>query len=488
MKTEELTKFAARTGFFYQSSEIYGGLAGLYDYGHLGAQLKRNIENAWRNYFLNLQFNTWEIEPAELMPEKVFEASGHIRNFNDPFTECMKCGTRYKVDSLIEKKGGMPDYKSVEHMTLQLRELGIKCNVCGGELGEVRWFNMMFEVKVGVTGSDKAYLRPETAQGVYVNFLRQYRALREKLPLGLAIVGKAFRNEISPRQGLIRLREFTQAELQIFFDPDEVTNAEYVGTPDASVRVLRARAADVVTVRKSELASDLPKLYLDYLIAAYLFFVERLGYPPEKIRLRELGEDERAFYNKLHWDIEVQLESTGGYTEIGGVHYRTDHDLSGHQSVSGKELSVTKDSKKFVPHVIELTFGVDRNVWAIIETFYREDKERIWLALPPSLAPIKAAVFPLVSKDGLPEIALRIYRELREKLKVEYDESGSIGRRYRRQDEVGTPFEITIDYQTKDDGTVTVRFRDTMKQIRVNREELAEWLLSQPTRPAPSVL
>jgi glycyl-tRNA synthetase len=477
MKADDLTKFAARTGFFYQSSEIYGGLAGLYDYGHLGTQLKKNIENLWRSYFLNLQLNTWEIEPSELMPEKVFEASGHINNFNDPFTECTKCGTRYKADSLIERKGGTPDYKSVESMTRQLHELDIKCTVCGGELGGVRWFNMMFEIRVGVTGSDKAYLRPETAQGVYVNFLRQHRVLREKLPMGLAIVGKAFRNEISPRQGLIRLREFTQAELQIFFDPDEITKTEYVGTPDVAVRVLRANSTNVVTVRKSELAPDLPRLYLDYLIATYLFFVNKLGYPPEKIRLRELGEEERAFYNKLHWDVEVQLESTGGYLEVGGVHYRTDHDLMGHQSVSGKELSITKDTRKFVPHVIELTFGVDRNVWAIIETFYREDKERTWLTFPTALSPIKVAVLPLVSKDGLPEIAFEIYEELKRKLKVEYDVSGSIGRRYRRQDEVGTPFEVTIDYQTKEDRTVTIRFRDTMGQVRVNREGLVEWLL-----------
>ncbi len=472
-----LMDVALRRGFFYPSSEIYGGSAGFYDFGHLGVLLKRKFEKAWRNYFLGLDQNFVEIEPCTIMPESVFEGSGHLKSFNDPLTECVSCHRRHKADLLLEEKGMEAEGLSAEEMTEALNKNGIVCPRCGGTLSEVRWFNMMFGLQLGAAESgERAYLRPETAQGCYVSFKRMYEVMRNQIPMGLAIVGRAYRNEISPRQGFYRLRELNQAELQIFFDPDNLDEHPFYNTvKDQVMRVYSVKDREKEVIREIPLEEvDVPKFYGYYMAKVQEFYLDVLQVPPDFFRFRELSEEEKAFYNKIHWDMEIFTESLGGFKEAGGIHYRTDHDLSGHQKGSKKNMEINVQGKKFIPHVLELSFGVDRNLLMLMDLAYTEEEERTVLKFPPVVAPYTVAVFPLVKKGGLVEVSYEIYQELKKVADVFYDEKGSIGKRYRRQDEIGTPFCVTVDYDTLEDGTVTVRDRDTMEQKRVLREELAD--------------
>ncbi len=466
---------ALRRGFFYPSSEVYGGVAGFYDFGHLGVLLKRKFENVWRRYFLGLDQNFVEIETCTIMPEAVFEGSGHLRSFNDPFTECSSCHVRHKADLLLEEKGVEAEGLTAEEMSVLLQEKGVVCPRCGGALSEVRWFNMMFGVQLGVEGGEKAYLRPETAQGCYVSFKRMYEVMRNPMPMGLAIVGRVYRNEISPRQGFYRLRELSQAELQIFFDPDTVGEHPLYRTVENQVMRTYAVADRDKEVREIPLKDvDAPEFYKYYMAKVQDFYLNVLEVPREKFRFRELSEEERAFYNKTHWDMEINTESLGGFKEAGGIHYRTDHDLSGHQKGSGEKMEINVQGKVFMPHVLELSFGVDRHLLMLLDLAYREEKERTVLKFPRVVAPYTVAVFPLVSKDGLVELSHEVYLDLKKEFDTFFDEKGSIGKRYRRQDEIGTPFCVTIDYETKENGTVTVRSRDTMEQVRVHRKDVAD--------------
>lgn len=476
-----LMDVALRRGFFYPSSEIYGGSAGFYDFGHLGALLKRKFENVWRNYFLGLDQNFVEIEPCTIMPEAVFEGSGHLKSFNDPLTECISCHRRHKADLLLEEQGVEAEGLSAEAMTEALKENAVTCPRCGGALSEVRWFNMMFELQLGAAeGGEKAYLRPETAQGCYVSFRRMYEVMRNQIPLGLAIIGRAYRNEISPRQGFYRLRELNQAELQIFFDPDGLDeHPSYDAVKDQIMQVYSVKDREKEKTREIPLKEvDVPKFYGYYMAKVQDFYLNVLEVPPELFRFRELSEEEKAFYNKIHWDMEIFTESLGGFKEAGGIHYRTDHDLSGHQRGSGKKMEINVQGKKFVPHVLELSFGVDRNILMLLDLAYTEEEERVVLKFPNVVAPYTVAVFPLVKKDGLMKISHEIYSELKKEFDTFFDEKGSIGKRYRRQDEIGTPFCVTVDYDTLEDGTVTVRDRDTMEQVRVSKEKLKDTIRS----------
>ncbi|MBI4153703.1 glycine--tRNA ligase [Candidatus Woesearchaeota archaeon] len=466
-RENQIEEVARRRGFFFQASEMYGGLSGFYDYAHLGTMMKRKWENLWRKFFLGLDDNFFEIEPADIMPEQVFVASGHLKSFVDPVVKCKHCGNMERADHLVEKElkenfEGMP---SAELEKL-VKKHNIKCPKCGGEFKEVGVLNMMFPVTIG--GDVTAYLRPETAQGAYVNFKREFESLRKKLPLGLAIIGKAYRNEISPRNMLMRMREFTQAELQVFFDPDTIKeHKDFAETSRYELRIFAAedRESNKITdVTCEQLAKRLPKFYVYHMAKMQQFYTDVLKIPRHLIRFRELSGEEKAFYNKYHWDIEICME--GGFREIGGCHYRTDHDLAGHSNLSKKDLSVFVEGKKVIPHVVELSFGVDRNILSLLEIFYGEEKERTLFRFPRRVAPYDCAVFPLVSKDGLPEKAAEIRRMLKG-LNVFYDKSGSIGRRYRRMDEIGVPACVTIDHQTLEDNTVTLRDRDSMKQVRV---------------------
>jgi glycyl-tRNA synthetase len=473
-KIDEITKIAMTKGFFFQTAEVYGGNAGFYTYGHLGKLLKNNWEALWKKHFLSLDDNFYEIQSNNILPEQVFRASGHLENFNDPMAECRKCRFRFRADQFLEDNGVEAAEKlSIDEMSKTIIHKKLKCPKCGGELGEVKQFNMMFAVNVGFN-DEKAYLSPETAQGAYITFLNEFKAMREKLPLGLAIIDKAYRNEISPRQLFFRLREFSQAELQIFFDSSKIE--EHDKWKDVAKKIIRVKlekSKDIEEKSCEELNKEgIPKFYLYYLAKVQDFYFDVLKIPKNKLRFRELGKEERAFYNKIHFDVEVDLETLGGFKEVAGVHYRGDHDLSGHGKVSGKNFEVFYDGKKVLPHVLELSFGVDRNIWTLLDVFYRVGKEGSMFSFPPVIAPIKAAIFPIVKREEFEKIADGIVSDLGDELKVIYDKGGSIGRRYARNDEIGTPFCITIDEESLKGKDVTVRDRDTTKQIRVKVVDL----------------
>lgn len=478
-KTDKIMTIASKRGFFYPSAEIYGAKAGFWTYGHLGTRIKHGWEDMWREFFLGLDTNYFEIEDCNILPKQVFEGSGHLEHFNDPLTECSKCHFRFRADQLIEDAmktnvGGV----SAEDLTKIINDNKLLCPKCQSTLLPVKWFNMMFEMKVGATGEETMYLRPESAQSPYMAFKRELEALRRKIPMGLAVVGKAFRNEISPRQGFFRLREFTQAELQIFFDPDTINEAEHWNdVKDYKLRLfLHAepnKGVQEVSCEHANVKLKIPKFYAYNMAKVQQFYLDLLNIPKERFRFRELSAEERAFYNKLHFDIELDMETLGGFKEVAGVHYRTDHDLGGHQKHSKETLEVvTPEGKRFIPHVLELSFGVDRNVWALMDIFYKEEKERTLFTFPAKIAPIEAAIFPLVNKDDIPAVAEEIYIKLRKELNTFWDDSGSVGRRYRRQDEVGTPYCVTIDYDSLKDNTVTIRDRDSMKQVRLKITDL----------------
>lgn len=478
-KIEDVESIIKQRGFIWKSSEIYGGISGFYDYGHLGTLMKRRFEDLWREYFLSIHPRFFEISPSLIMPKQVFKASGHLDHFTDPIVKCVKCDFSERADQILEDQ---LDEKfegvSEEELTELIKKHNIKCPKCGGSLEEVSKINLMFPLKIGPFKETKGFLRSETAQGAYMNFSREFKSLRKKLPMGLAVIGKAFRNEISPRQGVFRMREFNQAELQIFLDPENINKEEEWN----KIKDFEMRATTVEHRNKIKKVScqdlyrekDLPKKYIYFMLKVYKFYSEELGYPKDRIRFFELDEEEKSFYNKLHWDFEIKLESIGDFEEVCGVHYRTDYDLSSHEDESGESQEVFFEGRRIIPHVIEVSFGVDRNIYSLIETFYqKKDKKRI-LSLPPSVSPFQCAVFPLVTKDGLGEKACEVYKRLKKHFECVYDDSGSIGKRYARQDEIGTPLCITIDYDTMEDNTLTVRNRDTSKQIRISIDELKE--------------
>lgn len=424
VKLEEIVSLAKRRGFIYQGSDIYGGLAGTWDYGPLGIQLKRNIINLWWKMFVEDADDMYGMDAAILMNQNVWKASGHVEGFSDPMVECKNCGARLRADHVKDDK----------------------CSVCGktGTLGEARQFNMMFKTQVGPVEDENSisYLRPETAQGMFTNYKNVVDSFYPDLPFGLAQVGKAFRNEISPRDFTFRAREFEQAEIEYFVEP-KTWEAEF----DKWVK----------------------KVYA---------FLEAVGIPKSKVHELEVPADDRAHYSKRTIDFEFDFPF--GKSELLGLAYRTDYDLSQHQKHSGKnmEYSPKDGSKPFVPHVIEPSFGLDRLVLAILCASYSEDEQngekRAFLKLPASIAPVKVAVSPLLkNKSELVKKAREVYAELKKEFgAVMWDDNGNIGKRYRRQDEIGTPYCVTVDFDTLEDGTVTVRDRDTTEQKRVKIDEV----------------
>ncbi len=498
MKTDELFALLRRRGFLWPSAEIYGGAQGLYDYGPLGAALKRRVEDAWVAWFVGLSRDYYVIEPAEALPEAVVRASGHLENFTDPEVTCENCHTDFRADTVLEKvrPEGVDGLTNTEIADI-IRAKGIRCPNCGSPaLSVPRSFNLMFGFDFGVTGHDRVYLRPETAQSSYLAFPRMWDVGRRALPLGIAVVGKAYRNEIAPRQVLFRMRSFTQAELQIFFDPENFP-LPFDRVRDEPMPVVRAArrlagSEEVEWIRAGELAGagGLPEFYVYHLIQSYWFYRDVLRFPAERLRLLEKSEQERAFYNRIHFDIETDLESLGGFKEIGGVHYRGDYDLSRHGKGSGRDLSVTlTGGRSVLPHVLELTFGSDRGFWALADVLLGQDGERTVWRLPAYLAPVAVGVFPLIEKAH-GDYALRLADDLTAAgLSVQYDATSSIGRRYARMDEAGTPFCVTVDGETLADGpthdTVTLRERDSKGQTRVAVAELAGRLESARRFPRP---
>ncbi|MCX8174142.1 MAG: glycine--tRNA ligase [Thermoplasmata archaeon] len=484
MNADELYAICRRRGFLWQSAEIYSSISGFYDYGHLGAALKRNWENLWLRFFLSLNDNYHLIDTPTIMPEAALKASGHVDLFTDYLVTCRNCSQPYRADALIEETAGIEaESLNASELDAKITELKIKCPRCGqANFTEAKPFNMMFPVSIGATGKDRGFLRPETAQGAYLNFNREFETCRRKLPLGLAIIGRAYRNEISPRQGLYRLRELIQAELQIFFDPEKF-NQQYRcrDEPEKLSVVLVSHRPELRHYTAAELLGlGMPEFYVYHMLRIQKFYTVTLGVPLQKFRFFEKSEKERAFYNRIHFDVEVEMESLGGFKEVAGLHYRGDYDLTRHQTMSKVSHEVNIDGRKFVPHVLELSFGVDRNIWALLDLFMVRENERNLLKLKPYLAPYHCGVFPLFKRDGLDKVALEISESLKNEFRVFYDDSGSIGRRYARMDEIGTPFCITVDYDTVQEGqlkdTVTVRFRDTAQQERVQIPQLHKYL------------
>jgi glycyl-tRNA synthetase len=480
-KIEKIMQIAKRRGFIYPNSEIYGGLSGTYDFGPLGFLLKKKLIDFWREFFIKSDDNILEIETSLIMPEKVFEASGHLKGFIDPITKCKKCGNVFRADHLVEESAKVfVEGLSLEELTKIIREKNIRCPKCGGELEDVKIFNLMFQMNVGALGDTKGYLRPETAQGIFVNFKNVLVSTRAKLPFGIAQIGKSFRNEISPRQWLIRLREFTQAEIEFFINPEEKEFEKLKDYENVKIRILSREAQkegkpeEEMTVREALERGIIPSEYMAYFVAKEQLFYESLGIPKEAIRFRHMLPEETPHYSKGNVDMEILFDF--GWKEVVGNAYRSDYDLKRHTEYSKEDLSyVFENGKKIIPHVVEPSFGIERTIYAILLYSFVEDKERgwDWFKFTPKIAPISVAVFSLLSKGEMINKSLEIFDKLKKEFDVIFDKSGSIGKRYARADEIGIPYCITVDHQTLEDNSVTIRDRNTTKQERVKVEELS---------------
>jgi len=437
---DDIVALCKRRGFIFQASEIYGGIANTYDYGHYGVLLKNNVKDEWWRAMLQERDDIVAIDSAIIQHPRVWEASGHLEGFTDPLVQCLgECKRRWREDDLRERRP----------------EGELRCPVCGGDLSEPRRFNLMFETYMGPVQDEAArtYLRPETAQGIFINFKNVLQFARRKPPFGIAQIGKSFRNEITPGNFVFRTREFEQMEMEFFVPPGDATEWHR--------RWMEERM----------------RWYTD------------LGIRPDMLRLREHGPEELSHYSSATSDVEYLFPI--GWSELEGIANRGDFDLTQHAEFSGEKLEYFDQEKgeAYVPHVIEPAAGVDRSLLAFVVDAYDveevEGRKRTVLRLHPRLAPVKAAVLPLVSKAGMPEKARALYEELRDRVPAEYDEGGSIGRRYRRQDEIGTPWGVTVDGQTMEDDTVTLRDRDSLEQVRVPIAGLGDELagrLEQPWR------
>ena len=483
----KVLNIVSRRGIFFQAFGIYKELGGFYDYGPIGVRIRRNIENAWRRLFVEMT-QAIEIESTSIMPEVVFKASSHLSTFTDPMVRCKACNTPYRADKLLEefyekrndtKSLDAVKKMSIEEMEKRIKEHGIRCAKCGGELSKVEKFNLMFQVKIGPTGDETGYLRPETAQGIFVDFRDLFKTQGMKMPALIAQVGKSYRNEISPRQQLVRMREFTQMELELFFDPEE--EAKEIGffkienLLDTRISFLEAGKSEAVNASLRELleAKKIPNKYFALLLYLEERLMNEFGFDKKSYRFRELEKEELPHYSKGNVDLEVNTEY--GFIEVAGNAYRTDYDLSSHARTSGVEINVVNNGRKFVPHVVEASMGLDRMLFSILENSVANDG-RGWdlLKLSESIAPYKYGIFPLQKDEKLIEKARELAKLLVEKgVQCYYSDSGSIGKRYAKADEIGVPYCITIDYQTIDDDTATIRDRDTAKQIRKNIGEIA---------------
>jgi glycyl-tRNA synthetase len=561
-----LTELAKRRGFFLQSAEAYGGVSGFYTYGPQGAALKDNVEDAWRDRYVTREGHM-EISAPDVMPEAVFEASGHLDGFDDMIIECPECGASHRADHIVEDNTDIEEAESIstDEIADIIAEHDLTCPDCGTALaGEpVDDFNLMFETNIGPGSSSPGYLRPETAQGIFVEFPQLSEYARNQLPFGVAQIGKAYRNEISPRKSLIRVREFTQAELEHFIDPEEddppIERVEDVTLPlySADQQESEDGGLQELTVREALDEGVVGDEWVAFYLGLSKAWYERIGVDMDRFRYRQHLPGELAHYAADCWDAESELG--GDWVEITGFAYRGDYDLTKHAEHSDEEFTVFKqydepvtverptvapdmstlgpefggaagdvgsaledlverdpgafegesvtvevDGEEYTvdidatgysveevtesgehirPHVVEPSFGVGRLVYTVLAHAYTTDEvdgeERSYLQLPPEVAPTTVGVFPLMDKDGLAERARDVASELRAAgLEVTYDDSGAIGRRYRRQDEVGTPFCVTVDYDTQEEDTVTVRERDTTAQRRIAIADLAETLVA----------
>ncbi len=548
----DVMEVALRRGFINPSYEIYGGVSGFYDYAPLGAALKKNLEDIWRRYFV-IEEGFFEISSPTISPEEVFIASGHVSNFVDPLVSCGKCGSAFRADHLVSAALDIKtDGLSFEELSKLIREHALRCPDCGGELSEVYSYNLMFKTYIGPGKRKVGYLRPETAQGIFILFPRLYSFYRKKLPFGVAQIGKAYRNEISPRQGLIRLREFTQAEVEIFIDPQDKSHPNFERYAEERLRLLpQDREEEIeLTAREAVEKGVVKHEFLCYYLAHTQRFLLELGIARDRLRFRQHLREEMAHYAADCWDAEVKTERFG-WIEVVGIADRTDYDLKAHErhakvelrafrqfekpkkrrrlalepnmarlgpefrslakrvaealsslpesevrrfaergelelSVGEERVLITREhasvreveevitGEKFTPHVIEPSFGIDRILYCVLESAYHRREGKNVLRLSPQLAPVKAAVFPLLNREELVRVAMEVFREVkRAGILAVYDASDSIGRRYARVDEIGVPFAVTVDFETLEDGTVTVRERDSAEQVRVHKDEVA---------------
>ncbi len=462
---EELLELLKRRGFVWPSFEIYGGVAGFYDFGPLGALLRDNLISEWKKHYVQEE-GSLLLETPTVVPFEVLKASGHVNHFTDLMWTCSSCGESFRLSDLVKDRFALSvEGMSREELERFLASKKLTCPNCGSDSYTLSDFNIMFQTSIGPKMKQAGFLRPETAQQIFIAFRRLFRQGRGKLPLAVATVGKGYRNEISPRQGLIRLREFTMAEVEVFFDPEHPRPPTFDQLKGEWLK-LHCANGEEVELRAGEALDRVCNEMMAYHMALAKRFLIRIGIPEDRIRFREQPPAERAHYSAETWDMEVETRQFG-WVEVAGIAYRTDYDLSRHSSHSGEDLSVTIDGRKIYPHVVEPSFGIDRIFYCLLEHSFKKVNGRKVLALKPQLAPVKLCVLPLVSKDGLPEKAREIFRQLRTAFHCEYDESGSIGRRYMRADEAGVPYCITIDYDSLKDGSVTIRDRDTALQVRV---------------------
>lgn len=448
---DKIVSLCKNRGFIYSGSEIYGGLSNTWDYGPLGVEFKNNVKNMWLQKFVRESKYNVGLDCAILMNPQVWVASGHVGGFSDPLMDCKDCKTRHRADNLIEENGGDPNGMTIEQMSAYIVDNKIKCPNCGNSnFTDIRKFNLMFKTFQGVTEDSKneIFLRPETAQGIFVNFANVQRTTRKKIPFGVAQIGKSFRNEITPGNFTFRTREFEQMELEFFCKP----------------------------------GTDLDWFY--YWKNYCKQWLLDLGIKEENLRLRDHGEEELSFYSNATTDIEFLFPF--GWGELWGIADRTDYDLKQHQDHSGKSLEYfdPSDNTRYLPYVIEPSLGADRVALAFLCDAYDEEQvsendSRVVLHLHPALAPIKAAILPLSKKLG--DAAYNVYETLNKHFMVEYDDTGSIGKRYRRQDEIGTPFCLTFDFDSLEDNCVTIRDRDTMTQKRIKIDELVSYIRDKVT-------
>ena len=545
----DLMALCKRRGFIWPSFELYGGVAGMYDYGPLGCSLRNNIVDVWRSIYKGRE-GFVEIDSETVNPREVFKASGHVDEFADLITYCTKCQAPFRADHMVKEFYDNPDVLTPKQLEEAFVKHNIKCPECGGDLGPVDEFNLMFRTKL-VSGSSRIrYLRPETAQGIFVNFPNLYRYNREKLPLGVIQTGRSYRNEIAPRQGMIRMREFNQMEVELFVDPEDKDWCRFNDIKDEKITLVPNKTCEPVEMTIGEAVDKgiIANRVLAYFVNTTKQLMLRLGVDPARLRFRQHLEDEMAHYAADCWDAEILLSY--GWTEVTGVADRGCWDLSRHAQFSGSDLthfkkfdepremevekvkakhkalgprfkgkakdiaaemekmspSDVKDGKlvlnidgetveltdeffevvtvrekvageRVIPHVIEPSHGLDRIFYSILEHAYCYDKEKDYtvLRLKPEVAPIKVGVFPLMEKDGLDDMARAIYEKVHtHRVEAYYDGSGTIGKRYARMDEVGTPWCITVDYDSLKDGTVTIRDRDTSEQKRIPADDAAE--------------
>lgn len=549
----KIMALSKRRGIIWPSYDLYGGTAGFFDYGPMGNQIKLNIEDIWRRYYV-IGEGFEEIQTPIVAGEAVFKASGHLTEFSDFLVECSNCNDAFRADHLVADLVENADALPAEELDQLIKENDVKCPTCGGTLSYPEPFNLMFRTNIGPGGKKVGYLRPETAQGMFLNFLQLYRHAREKLPFGVCQIGTVFRNEISPRQGMIRLREFNQAECEIFVHPDEKDHRAFDVVANDKLNLVPAEAeAGEYTIGDALGKNIIRSQIVAYYVALTGRYLLEIGLDPKRLRFRQHGSDEMAHYASDCWDAEA--ETSFGWIELVGIADRTCFDLDAHTEHSGQELKAflrydepkefrvrrvvahhkvlgplfkkdakvvkealealdpsevegkdrvtvkvggkdvevpthgfeimereIKESGQYItPHVIEPSYGIDRIVYALIEHAYfetkKEGEEYRVLRLRSTVAPIKVGVFPLMARDGLPEMAMDIIEAIRSRgIRSYFDESGTVGRRYARMDEIGTPWCVTVDYDSKDDNRCTIRDRDTTEQVRVGIEDVPDMI------------